>query len=64
MYKNILSWKSKDRSPNPPHQIEPFDTKINRFGGQNLSQRPPFLSGLEFGDSFLLSTKKDWKREK
>jgi 5-methylcytosine-specific restriction endonuclease McrA len=30
--------KKKTLKHNPPHHMEPFDTKINYFGGQNLSQ--------------------------
>jgi hypothetical protein len=57
-------FKEKKSKYNPSRHIEPFDTKINRFDGRNLSQRPPFLLRPESGDSFLLSTKKNWKKEK
>ena len=46
--------------------MEPFDTKINYFGSQTLSQQPLSLSILEFDDSPpLLPIEKGYtKREK
>jgi hypothetical protein len=38
--------------------MEPFDTKIDRFGGRNLPQQLLSLSKLEFGTPFFSSTKK------
>jgi len=35
--------------------MEPFDMKINRFGGQNLPQRSLSLSKLESGYQNILS---------
>ena len=34
----VFKVKKKTLKHNPPHHMEPFDTKINCFGGQNLSQ--------------------------
>jgi hypothetical protein len=45
---------------NPPHHMQPFDTKHNRFGGHNLPQRLLSLSKPEYNDSLSpLRTKKD-----
>lgn len=40
---------------NSPHNMKPFDIKINHFSGQNHCQQQPFLSTPEFGDSPLSS---------
>jgi hypothetical protein len=37
--------------------MKTFDTKINRFSGQNLPQQPLSLSMLESDDSLSLSSK-------
>jgi hypothetical protein len=34
----VFKVKKKTLKHNHPHHMEPFDTKINYFGGQNLSQ--------------------------
>jgi hypothetical protein len=49
----------------PAHHIESLDTRINRFGGQNLYQGPPFMFMPEF-DDFLsfLPMKKYYKKRK
>ena len=43
--------QKKTPSSNSSHHIEPFDTKINCFNGQNHRQQQLSLSTLEFGES-------------
>jgi hypothetical protein len=42
--------------------MEPFDTKIDHFGGRSLPQQLLSLSKPEFGTPFFSSTKKKTKK--
>jgi hypothetical protein len=60
----VCKVKKKNILHNSYHHMEPFNTKINYFGGHNLPRRPLSLSRLESSNSLsLLPTKKDWKKK-
>jgi len=57
IFLGVLKVKKKIKTNcNPLHHTEPFDTKINRFGGQNLLQWLFSLSKPESNDSLSLSS--------
>ena len=51
--------QKKTPSSNSSYHMEPFDTKINCFNGQNHRKQQLSLYMLEFGESPSLLKKKD-----